>query len=152
MFSIKIDNDIVQEIKEVEITNIIPHEKVLIDKKEVLKENLKYKDDQLIISTILICSQSKMIIDGHHRYFTLKKLGFKKIPVTQIDYFSEDIRTGINEENIKHKIIAEALNGNLLEPKSTSHKILSHKSKTWEPIILLSSLSKIEIKNDQESQ
>ena len=37
MFSIKIDNDIVQEIKEVEILNIIPHEKVLIDKKEVLK-------------------------------------------------------------------------------------------------------------------
>ena len=57
------------------------------------------------------------------------------------------------KKNIKHKIIADALNGNLLEPeKSTSHKIFSHKSKTWEPIILLSSLSKIEIKNDQESQ
>ena len=79
MFSIKIDNDIVQEIKEVEILNIIPHEKVLIDKKEVLKDNLKYKDDQLIISTILICSQSNMIIDGHHRYTALKELGYKKL-------------------------------------------------------------------------
>ena len=33
MFSIKIDNDIVQEIKEVNISNIMPHEKVIIDKK-----------------------------------------------------------------------------------------------------------------------
>ena len=57
----------------------MPHEKVLIDKKEVLKGNLKYKDDQLIISTILICSQSNMIIDGHHRYTALKELGFIKL-------------------------------------------------------------------------
>ena len=38
MFSIKIDNDIVKEIKEIDISNIMPHEKVLLDKKEVLKE------------------------------------------------------------------------------------------------------------------
>ena len=38
-----------------------------------------------------------VIIDGHHRYFTLKKLGFKKIPVTKIDYESTQIKTGIPE-------------------------------------------------------
>ena len=63
MFSIKIDNDIVQEIKEVEIINIIPHEKVLIDKKEVLKEKLKYKDDQLIIAE-----------SGIHNFENVKKM------------------------------------------------------------------------------
>ena len=69
--SYNIDNDIVQGIQEIDILNIIPHEKVLVDKKEVIKDSLKYKDDQLIISTILICSQSNMIIDGHHRYTAL---------------------------------------------------------------------------------
>ena len=34
MFSINIDNDIIQEIKEVDISHIIPHEKVLLDNKE----------------------------------------------------------------------------------------------------------------------
>ena len=51
MFSINIDNDIIQEIKEVDISQIVPHEKVLLDKKELLKNNLKYKDDHIIIST-----------------------------------------------------------------------------------------------------
>ena len=104
MFSIKIDNDIVQEIKEVEIINIIPHEKVLIDKKEVLKENLKYKDDQLIISTILICSHSNMIIDGHHRYTALKELGYKKAPVTLVNYFSDKIITDEKTTSQKMKL------------------------------------------------
>ena len=107
MFSIKIDNDIVQEIKEVEIINIIPHEKVLIDKKEVLKENLKYKDDQLIISTILICSQSNMIIDGHHRYTALKELGYKKAPVTLVNYFSDKIITDEKDNFSKNEIISK---------------------------------------------
>ena len=79
MFSIKIDDNIIEGITEVNIESIIPHEKVLVDKKDILKENLKYKDDCLIISTILICSQSNIIIDGHHRYTALKELGYKKL-------------------------------------------------------------------------
>lgn len=152
MYSIDFDKSIIKNISQLNIDSLFPHEKIFSKKSSTLTNFLKSFDDYIIISSIICCSKSKVIIDGHHRYFTLKKLGFKKIPVTQIDYFSDDISTGINEENIKHKIITDALNGNLFEPKSTSHKIFTHKSKTWEPIILLSSLSKIEIKNDQESQ
>ena len=86
MYSIKVDKNIVVAIKEVDVDIIMPHEKVLLDKKNILKNNLKYKDGYIIISTILICSKSKMIIDGHHRYTALKELGYKKIPVTFIDY------------------------------------------------------------------
>ena len=139
MFSIKIDNDIVQEIKEVEIINIIPHEKVLIDKKEVLKENLKYKDDQLIISTILICSQSNMIIDGHHRYTALKELGYKKAPVTLVNYFSDKIITDEKDNFSKNEIISNSKKGILYEPKSTKHLIFCNNTKTWYPITLISS-------------
>ena len=54
MYSITVDKDIIVEIKEVDINSIIPHEKVLLDKKEILKNNLKYNNDDIIISTIII--------------------------------------------------------------------------------------------------
>jgi ParB-like chromosome segregation protein Spo0J len=44
-----------------------------------------------------------VIIDGHHRYFTLKKLGFKKIPVTKLDYQSIKIKTNITEAFTKQE-------------------------------------------------
>ena len=93
-----------------------------------------------------------VIIDGHHRYFTLKKLGFKKIPVTKLDYQSTQIKTSITEAHTKQEIIEKACSGKLMEPKSTSHLIYCNKSKRWEPIMLLSSLFKLDVKTYQENQ
>ena len=146
MFSIKIDNNIIKEVTEIDINLLFPHEHVIADKKEILKANLKYKDDSVIISSIIICSESKMIIDGHHRYFALKELGFKKAPVTLIDYKSDSIRTGKTNPLEKKYIIDIGKSSVLLEPKSTEHAVYCNKSKNWEPIILLSSMFKIETK------
>ena len=68
MFSIKVDNNLIKDVTEIDIELLSPHEKVILDKKEILKNNLKYKDDYVIISSIIICHESKIIIDGHHRY------------------------------------------------------------------------------------
>ncbi len=139
MFSIKIDANIIVGITEVNIESIIPHEKVLVDKKDILKENLKYKDDCLIISTILICSQSNIIIDGHHRYTALKELGYKKAPVTLVNYFSDKIITNENNSFSKNKIISNSKEGILYEPKSTKHLIFCNNKNEWYPITLISS-------------
>ena len=82
MFSIKVDKDIVLRIKEIAINKLLPHEKVLLDKKDILKNTLKYKNIDIIISTIIICSETNLIIDGHHRYTALKELGYKKLITT----------------------------------------------------------------------
>jgi hypothetical protein len=139
MFSIKLDNDIVKEIKEVSIDDILPHEKVIVDKKEVLKSSLKYKDEYIIISTILICSQSNMIIDGHHRYTALKELGYDKVPVTIVNYFSDKIITDENDTFSKKEIIYRSKTGDLFEPKSTKHLVFCNDKLNWYPITLISS-------------
>ncbi len=139
MFSIKIDANIIEGISEVNIESIIPHEKVLVDKKDILKENLKYKDDCLIISTILICSQSNIIIDGHHRYTAIKELGYKKAPVTLVNYFSDKIITNESNSFSKNKIISNSKEAILYEPKSTKHLIFCNNKNEWYPITLISS-------------
>ena len=65
MFSIKIDDNIIKDVTEIDINLLIPHEKVLVDKKEILKNNLKYKDDCVIISSIIICNESKLFIKSN---------------------------------------------------------------------------------------
>ena len=117
MYSIKVDKDIVLGIEERDINLLIPHEKVLLDKKEILKNNLKYKDDGLIISTILICNDSNLIIDGHHRYIALKELGYTKIPVTVLNYFSNKIITDREDSFSKKEIISNSKYNKLYEPK-----------------------------------
>ena len=86
MFSIKIDKDIYHGVDMINVDELIPHEKVVENKKNILKDNLKYRDKSIIISSIIICSKSNVIIDGHHRFTALKELNFNKIPVTKINY------------------------------------------------------------------
>ena len=88
-----------------------------------------------------------VIIDGHHRFYALKNLGFKKVPVTTIDYFSDDIKTDSEEKFSKDSIINSGLNKQFLEPKSTNHLVYCQKSKLWQPVILLSSLFKLNFEN-----
>ena len=145
MFSIKIDNDIHKGIDLISIDFLIPHEEVLLDKKEILKNNLKYKDEYVIISSIIICMKTHMIIDGHHRYFALKELGIEKIPVTLINYFSEKIKTDDKNSFSKNEIIENAKKGNLYEPKSTKHLIYCEKESKWVPITLISALFNLKL-------
>ena len=145
MFSIKIDNNIIKNINLLDIELLHPHEKVIVNKKEILKQNLKFKDNHVIISSIIVCEQSNTIIDGHHRYFALKELGLKKIPVTFINYFSEKIKTDSKNSYSKYDIIENAKNGNPYEPKSTKHLIYCEKELDWFPITLISTLFNLKL-------
>ena len=147
MYSISFEKNLIEGLDLVDPKLISPHEKVIDKKTSLLIDYLKTFNDSIIVSSILCCSKTMVIIDGHHRFFALKKLGFQKIPVTKLDYFSQEIKTGFQEKYSKQEIVACALSKEFMEPKSTNHIVYCKKSESWEPVILLSSLFKLNFKN-----
>ena len=146
MYSIDFDNSLIKDVKLVDIDLLNPHEKIIEKKKTSLAKFIKSYDSYYIISSIVCCHKSMLIIDGHHRYFALKDLGFKKVPVTLIDYSNKSIRTGTVNPIDKNDIIKAGNSSGLLEPKSTEHAVYCNRTQLWQPIILLSSIFKIDTK------
>jgi len=145
MFSIEIDKDIISEHSYVDYNDLYPHENIIPEKKDSLKHKLQKETNFFFISSIIICNKSGIIIDGHHRYNSLKEIGISQIPVTKVNYMSKKIIT--TEKNIipKKSIIKRALSGNLFDPKSTKHMVFCEKKNDWFPIILISSLFQIKL-------
>ena len=144
MHSIEFDKSAIKEVRLINVETIITHEQIIEKKADKLIKYIEsFNYDDIIISSILCCSKSFVIIDGHHRYFALKKLGYKEIPVTLLDYNSDQIKTDYEEKITKNQIVGYGVSRDLLTPKSTRHVFYSSSTKNWEPIILLSSLFKL---------
>ena len=124
----------------VEIDTILPHEEILPDRLDGLKKYVKSLEPSIIIPSIVICSKTSVIIDGHHRYYALKEFGIDIVPVTKINYESKIIITHNEECKAieKSKVINAAIDRECLKPKTTAHHInLGNKIL---PVITLSSL------------
>ena len=67
------------------------------------------------------------------------------IPTTKVNYKNKSIITHIDNKLLKEKIIDSALSGKPLKPKSSFHHIIDN-SKNPQPIILISSLFKLDFK------
>ncbi|MEM2661485.1 MAG: ParB N-terminal domain-containing protein [Nitrososphaeria archaeon] len=82
--------------------------------------------DGVIRKAIAIDLNTYIIIDGHHRWKVLKKLGCLKIPVILIDYFSPNlkVRSWHDGKGIpKSRVIRAGLSGKVFPPKTTKHVI-----------------------------
>lgn len=127
----------------IDIDELLPHEEVVMDRLQTLIEYLKTLKPYIIIPSVLVCYNSRMIVDGHHRVFALKELGHKKIPVTLIRYESELIVPDLEGKISKNDLLVGAKTNKLFMPKTSFHHIIDSEG-IPQPLILLSSLFKLD--------
>jgi len=143
MFSIDLKDNLFISNELLSVNKILPHEEVVLERMDKLVEYLTSLKPYIIIPSILICSKTNMIIDGHHRFYALQKLGYDKVPITRINYDSDLIKTHIDDKITKNNLLEAALSGKMLPPKSSFHHIIDTNYKL-QPIILLSVLTRLD--------
>ena len=143
MYSIDLKENLFVSNELLIVSKILPHEEVVIERMDKLVEYLTSLKPYIIIPSILICSKTNMIIDGHHRFYALQKLGYEKVPITRINYDSNLIKAHIEDTITKNNLLEAALSGKMLPPKSSFHHIMDMNYKL-QPIILLSVLTRLD--------
>ena len=83
------------------ITELIPHEDILLSLVNQNIENIKKKRK---VIPIIVDEETNVILDGHHRYYSLLFLGISKIPVFYVKYMSDDIKVNIWYRQIKPNV------------------------------------------------
>jgi len=86
------------------------------------------RTDGFVRRPILVESRHLVILDGHHRYEALRRLGCKRTPAYLVDYEDEAIVLttwpGATVDRVtKAEVVDRALRGDLFPPKTTRHII-----------------------------
>ncbi|RLF13490.1 MAG: transcriptional regulator [Thermoprotei archaeon] len=101
----------------------------LKEHEEIIEEHVRdlivaILTDGVLHYPLLVESKYKIILDGHHRYHALKRLGAKRVPIFIVDYSSPNVivrswRPGIRVT--KDMVIHVALSRKKLPPKTSRH-------------------------------
>ncbi|KKP66277.1 MAG: ParB domain protein nuclease [Candidatus Roizmanbacteria bacterium GW2011_GWA2_35_19] len=90
---------------------------------------------------IVIDKKTLIVLDGHHRLNSCRKLGLKKIPCLLVNYLKDKkIRVIGRRDNIfvsKNKVIEMGLSGKVFPHKTTKHRIPNRIKSLKIPIKLL---------------
>jgi len=110
------------DIAIMDINDLKEHEEVDLDHLKKLKN--KIRKERLLKKPIAVDKNTKIIIDGHARFNSLKQLGYSKIPVFIIDYNSPEILVKSWRKNgkiTKDDVLSAGLNGKKLPPKTSKN-------------------------------
>jgi hypothetical protein len=77
------------QLEIVSVASLLPHEEVIPEKAdELVLESRNWAD----LQNPIIVDENGMVLDGHHRVFVFRKLGFSHILVCRIDYFNPAVQ------------------------------------------------------------
>lgn len=142
-YSFPIADEIIYGLVNINEKYILRHENVVEERKVNLKKYLE-NNDYFILPSIIVCSKTLMIIDGHHRFEIYKENNVKEIPVLLVNYENENIITHPSNPIDKNDIVNSALTGSYLLPKTTKH-LIKDKDNILRPLISLSILKDLYI-------
>ncbi|MFO7872467.1 MAG: ParB N-terminal domain-containing protein [Candidatus Undinarchaeales archaeon] len=74
----------------IEIDKLYDHEQVKYDYLDQLADDIKRAGE--LRYPIIVDKYSRVVLDGHHRYYAIKSLGYKKIPAFVVDYYKTAIK------------------------------------------------------------
>lgn len=102
------------------------HEEIRPEILEPLLEEIK--EDGYMKRPILVADRAFVILDGHHRYEALRRLGCRRAPCYVVDYFSEAVDLALwptaKETNVrKQDVVERGRAGLLYTPKTTRHTV-----------------------------
>ncbi len=105
------------------------HEEIQLPLLERVMEEIR--EDGYVKKPILVADKVWVILDGHHRYEALRRLGCRRVPAYVIDYFSDVVDLELwptaTEKNVrKEDVVERGRAGLLYTPKTTRHKIKIH--------------------------
>ncbi len=102
------------------------HEEIQLPLLERVMEEIR--EDGYVKKPILVADKVWVILDGHHRYEALRRLGCRRVPAYIVDYFSDvvdlDLWPTAKERNVrKEDVVERGRAGMLYTPKTTRHRI-----------------------------
>jgi ParB-like chromosome segregation protein Spo0J len=112
------------DIRLINLKELKEHEEIELKRLKRLKN--KIKKEKIFKKPIAVDKNTKIIIDGHARFNSLKELGYSKIPAYIIDYNSPKIlvKTWKNNKRLTKKdVLTAGLNGKKLPPKTSKNMI-----------------------------
>lgn len=110
------------EVALLETNSVSPHEECVSD---ILREiELSLSQKRIVEKSLLVGLESRIILDGHHRYSALKRLGCRYVPAVLLrednDTFSLASRRP--EFEITHRMVVEMVrSGKRFPPKTTRY-------------------------------
>lgn len=112
------------KISYIDINKLKPHEK--ISKKRLENLSLELIKDGFLKKPLIVENKKFIILDGHHRFYLLKKLGVKKVPCYIVDYDKIAVfprRKKFKEVDLKKLVYETVLKNKLLPYKTTKHLV-----------------------------
>jgi len=73
---------------------------------------------------ILVDTKTKIILDGHHRYWACKRFGCKRVPAYCVDYGDESVKLRSwrpDEDITKQDVVNMGLSDGIFPHKTTRH-------------------------------
>jgi len=118
-----------------------PHEE--IDPPHVTSLAKKIVLDDMFTTPIVVCRDSFVILDGHHRFTAMRDLlKARCIPAYLIDYQDNhlsQVGTWRENDSITKRDVSEAgLSGNLMAPKRSKHRFCFPRYLASVPLMMLS--------------